>query len=733
MMPHSIRLILTIHNHQPVGNFDGVFEEALAQSYEPFLDVLEDYPELPVSIHFSGSLLEWMVQNRPEYVDRVRTFVERGQIEIIGGAFYEPILASIPRADRVGQISAYRRYLEKTFGTQVRGMWIPERVWEQTFASDIVDAGIEFTILDDFHFRNAGLNEQDLFGYYITEDEGRLLKVFPGSEPLRYLIPFSDPHESIDYLREVAQNHPNAVLAFGDDGEKFGAWPGTHKHVFEDGWLRRFFDQLMEHRDWLKVVTLGDAIDNVSPIGRCYLPDSSYREMTEWALDSDRQQDLQALTQAHENDEDWSRLRSFMRGGFWRNFRVKYPEANEMYCRMVELSQRLQAADADRDRLDSAYLESARNDLYRGQCNCPYWHGAFGGLYLPHLRHAIYKHLIAADTALEKAFGRTTKWVDIQAADFNLDARQELRLASDRLVAYLGPACGGHLYELDVRSIQHNLLGTLNRRPEPYHDIILAAGGETDPDAGLGDIHNAPKFKQPGLDKLIAYDEWPRKSLVDHFLHAGTDLETFRSGEGRIGDFTQGVYDAVIRSSDQLVEARLTRHGHVGPYSIMVTKTVSLEAGQSALGIEYTLDGLPQDVQLLFAVEFNLAGLPAGQSDRYYYDGQGRQVGPLETTGSIDQTERVGVVDEWIGVDVGLEFSERADVWTLPVQTISQSEGGFELVHQSCAVVPRWIVTGDEEGRWSVKIRKTIDTSAAQAKQLGQADRASVLPATDSI
>ncbi|MCH8829463.1 MAG: alpha-amylase, partial [Planctomycetes bacterium] len=144
-MNRPLRLVLALHNHQPVGNFDGVFADACRDSYSPFLDVLDEFPEIPLSLHLSGSLLEWLVQNRPEYVERVRGFVERGQIEILGGAFYEPILAGIPRRDRIGQIAAYSRFLQQTFGTNVRGMWVPERVWEQSFASDIAQAGIEYT------------------------------------------------------------------------------------------------------------------------------------------------------------------------------------------------------------------------------------------------------------------------------------------------------------------------------------------------------------------------------------------------------------------------------------------------------------------------------------------------------------------------------------------------------------------------------------------------------------
>ena len=74
------------------------------------------------------------------------------------------------------------------------------------------------------------------------------------------------------------------------------------------------------------------------------------------------------------------------------------------------MSQRL--AEAEREGLAGATaglaassgdsLHYAREALYRGQCNCPYWHGAFGGIYLPHLRHAIYNQLIACDDLLDQ-------------------------------------------------------------------------------------------------------------------------------------------------------------------------------------------------------------------------------------------------------------------------------------------------------------------------------------------
>lgn len=199
-----LRFVFALHNHQPVGNFDNVFAQAYRDSYWPFLELIEHYPDIPFSLHTSGPLMEWLVERRPEYVERLRRLVARGQVEIMGGGFYEPILPMIPPRDRVGQIRTYRAYLENLFQTRVRGMWVPERVWEQNLVSDIADAGIEYTVLDDLHFRQAGVEDGQMFGYHLSEDNGRLLRIFAAAEPLRYLVPYRDPHETLAYFGDLA-------------------------------------------------------------------------------------------------------------------------------------------------------------------------------------------------------------------------------------------------------------------------------------------------------------------------------------------------------------------------------------------------------------------------------------------------------------------------------------------------------------------------------------------------
>jgi len=680
-MPGQTRLILTLHNHQPIGNFDGVFEGAYADSYAPFLDLLDEYPEIPVVLHNSGSLLEWMVQAHPEYVDRLRGLIARGQVEILGGPFYEPILACLPRRDRIGQMNAYKSFLEQTLGATVRGMWVPERVWEQSFASDIAEAGIEYTLLDDTHFRNAGLNDDDLHGFYLTENDGRLVKVFAGSERLRYLIPYAHPHEIIQHCGHINERFHNPILVFGDDGEKFGVWPGSKDHVYRDGWLRRFFQTLRENQHWLKVTTLAEAVDHVSPLGRQYLPDASYREMTEWALPAEKQLAYKHQQQTLERFADWPRIKPFYRAGFWRNFLVKYPESNEMYCRMLEVSQRLETTEQHATARDHRVeLQEARRLLYQAQCNCPYWHGAFGGLYLPHLRNAVYSRLIQAETLLEQVSGRPDTWVQLDADDYNRDARKELRIATDRMIGWLSPNRGGHLYEWDIRGISTNLLATLDRRFEPYHDRIreAARSGNVSEHGGGVDPNGAVRFKQAGLDQKLAYDHWPRKSLVDHFLQPGIAFETFAGGQGHVGDFAAGVYQSLLRRSARIVEARQWREGKLGPYSVKVTKSVRADADNSGVfTIVYELDQLPAGLPIHFGVEFNFAAMPGGASDRYYYNDLGRQIGTLDAQLNVPKMDRIGLVDEWLGVDVALETSVAAGIWAIPLDGDADALRGY--------------------------------------------------------
>jgi len=385
-----------------------------------------------------------------------------------------------------------------------------------------------------------------------------------------------------------------------------------------------------------------------------------------------------------------------------------------MYARMMMISRRLQNAAGENGTGD--VLARARAELYRGQCNCSYWHGAFGGVYLPHLRNAVFEHLIAADNLLERAAGRRKPWVEATAGDFNFDARQEVLLVNDKLVALIAPPQGGQLYELDVRSICHNLLATMSRRPEAYHRKVLS-GGAAGADQ-VASIHDRVIFKQPGLDQRLQYDTYSRKSLLDHFYDGDITLAAIASNQAmERGDFLGGVYDARVRRNPQRMQVQMSRAGNVNGRPLRITKAVTLESGASALEIAYLLEGLSPGEELHFAIEFNFAGLPAGADDRFFHDGHGNRWGQLGTQLDLANIDGVSLVDEWLGIDAGLRFERPTHLWTYPIATVSQSEGGFELVHQSVCVLPHWHVQADTDGRWSVSMSLRADTSLAESRR----------------
>ena len=191
----------------------------------------------PSSSTCPAPLLEWLEAHEAAYLDRLGRLAADGQVEILLAGFYEPVLASLPRRDRVEQIEWMREAVRSRFGVDAVGLWLTERVWEPELAADLADAGVRYALVDDRHFLVTGFRAEQLHAPFWTESDGKRVALFPIDERLRYLIPFRPPEETADYLRELrGAGHRLAVLA--DDGEKFGGWPGTKEWVYGAGMAR---------------------------------------------------------------------------------------------------------------------------------------------------------------------------------------------------------------------------------------------------------------------------------------------------------------------------------------------------------------------------------------------------------------------------------------------------------------------------------------------------------------
>jgi len=687
----KINLVLGIHNHQPIGNFDHVIEDAYKKSYKPFLDVLRKFPEIKISQHYTGYLFEWLKRSHPEFFSELKSFIRTGQVHLMTGGFYEPILAVIPDEDKLGQIRKLSDYISENFGFKPTGMWLAERVWEQHIVKPIAECGVTSVVIDDTHFKYVGLKDEDLLGYYVTEEQGKAVSIFPISKLLRYSIPFQAVEKTIEYLRSLASEDGTRVAIYADDGEKFGIWPNTYKHVYEDGWLEEFFSALKENSDWISILHFSEVLEKMKPIGRVYLQNASYSEMLHWALWPEAFLKYEEFENKLKSAKLFDAYEDFVRGGYWRNFLAKYPESNNIHKKMIRLSERAHNLERKGVKVDRIL-----DKVWAAQCNDPYWHGIFGGLYLPNLRYPVYKSLIQAESELDKLEHKNK--LAVAHEDFDRDGSEEILVESNILDAYFKPGEGGVLFELDYKPIPFNILDILSRRPEGYHEKLRNSAKPRSDGGGVQSIHDMVVSKESGLEKLLNYDWYRHGSFIDHFIGDTTLPEFAAAKYPEIGDFVLGRYEKKILHSGEKVALKFSREGRVNRITpVKVIKTFEIVAGAGSLICNYKIrnmtgagKSLPENFQPLavdFGVEFCF-GLMAGDApDRYYLINNVKPADPhLKSTGSTEGVTSVSLFDEWQGLRVGVEVDKPLTLWRFPIETVSLSESGFERLYQ-CSVI----------------------------------------------
>lgn len=687
-----------LHHHQPVGNFEAVFVSAFTRCYEPVLAALERFPMVRVGLHYSGPLLEWLAKERRPFLDRVRALVERGQVEILGGGFYEPILVSLPENDALGQLEMMANSTERYFGVRPEGIWLAERVWDSDLPRLLANAGLRYTLVDDHLLGRSGHNS---LGHYLTEKAGLPLAVFPIDQGLRYRIPFASPEEVVRY---VAEAPGEGGLTYGDDAEKFGLWPRTFEWVHEKGWLERLFLALTEAQEdrRLRLVCPREQLLAAPPKARVYLGDGAYEELTRWAMPVAVAADF-AVLEGHLTQAGLAaEAKPFLAGAVWANFFAKYPESNRLHKKMIDISGRLGAALEEAmkksPRLDGDLadrLGTAQRELYRAQCCCAYWHGLFGGLYLSHLRSALHRALLEAEVILDRLEQGEGAWISHEQRDYDLDGRDEVALANRHLGIWVEPHRGGAVVSLDAKDRRFCLTDVVSRWPEPYHRLVHLA--EQAPAIGLAPPHELTRIKDPNLKEALILDDRARATGVDRYYGLEVDLsEVRRSGVGDRGDFAAGAFEVlaleVDEGRDYRGQLRLGREGLVGDQRIYEEKSLSLAMEGRTIEFSWTLENRSErPFSARFGSELNLNLLAPDDPARFVLVGLDRYA-----FGSAGVNEECRIFELWdrvVGLRVGIELARPARLFRYPIETVTQSEDGLERTFQGTCFVPTWPVS----------------------------------------
>jgi alpha-amylase len=484
----------------------------------------------------------------------------------------------------------------------------------------------------------------------------------------------------------------------GDDCEKFGVWPGTYDHVYKNGWLKRFLEALEGAGEWLETTTLSDYVASHAPLGRVYLPTASYPEMMEWALPTPASVELRACLDEIDKMPSAERFRRFVRGGLWRNFLSKYPESNQIQKMVSALSRRWQElSEAGLNREEKArMLGEARTHVLAAQCNDAYWHGVFGGLYAPHLRTALFRNLIQAEVLLDQVEGITSNpSLQIKREDFDVDGQEEILLNHPTIGMILRPADGGTVSSVRFKPAHVELVNSLMRRPEAYHSLVRKqVGSKQPPKEGPASIHDMVLSKEANLDALLRYDRYPRHMFRTYVFSAAKgwrDFSLLHLDENEVlacGSWHQ----SAGRTPPGVIRLENSASIHLGDcvMQIEARKTLSTGTQGDTCWIECTSSlsaAQPCPAKTALGTELVINLLAPAAPDRYFIANGVRR--PLDFRGEIDASE-LTFVDEWQRVVISLQAEPRPRWWIVPIETISQSESGFERVYQGSAILAVW-------------------------------------------
>nr|MBA3556696.1 DUF1926 domain-containing protein [Gemmatimonadales bacterium] len=500
-------------------------------------------------------------------------------------------------------------------------------------AADLADAGVRYALVDDRHFLATGFAAERLHAPLWTESDGRRVALFPIDERLRYLIPFRPPEETAEYLRSLrAGGHRLAVLA--DDGEKFGGWPGTKEWVYERGWLDRFMATIggLVESGEVRLSRLDEALAEVPSNGLAYLPTASYTEMEGWSLPPDAALRLARL----QHDLGESRIAgpdgALVRGAHWRNFLVKYPESNRMHKKMQALSALCRR---------KGNPEAARRAIGRAQCNDAYWHGVFGGLYLPHLRDAIWRELALAEGELRR--GKGLAW---EVLDFDGDGHPEIWVHSESFSAVVSPVRGAAIEEFTLFASGINYANVLTRRREAYHDQALERGARASEhgDGGTASIHEIEEGIR--LDVRPPLDADDRALFVERILPKALGLDEYSRGDYRpMHSWSRAGFDYAVQRRRGVLEIACAAGEDGGRLAKMIRF-----GSDGEVTVRYAWDPGAAGSEDLFSTEISLAGslLP--------------------------------------------ESTPAAEPWRFPIETVAKSERGLDRTRQGESLTLRWPV-----------------------------------------
>jgi alpha-amylase len=272
---------------------------------------------------------------------------------------------------------------------------------------------------------------------------------------------------------------------------------------------------------------------------------------------------------------------------------------------------------------------------------------------------------------------------------------------------------------MDDRSKAFNILGTLTRKKEGYHQKLLEHRGQASrdgaPEARTKTIHEIFDSKEKGLDQYLLFDGYRKVSFLDHFMAEPMDFESFRRCQYQEeGDFIDEPYETEVRRKGRRQEVLFSRSGGLckggGKDPVKIEKSFSILTRQTLVRAAYQMTYSGERRKTNFGIELNINLLAGDAPDRYYHiPGRELEDRRLASMGTLEEITEVQLLDEWNKMKVVLKMDKKCNLWRFPIETVSLSESGFEKIFQGSCLLLYWPLVLAPGGKFGVTIELGIE------------------------
>lgn len=581
----------------------GLAHEALAAQADEILEPLVRTLErsgAAICLRIDGNLLEFLDQHRGALADRVARLASSGQVEMVGGGFYAPILALLPTRDAIGQLEMSAGFLDRRTGVRPRGAWLDGGVWEPQLAEVLADAGALWTVLDEAALRAAAVDGVPS-GWYATEHAARPLAILPIDRAMAHAFARGASAAVVDVVveraRDVGRVDRPLVLTWAGPAQVLaGQGQAGGLQVLLDALARANRVAAAGAGSQVRLALPTESIETTPSGGRVYLASGVaatllHQTVAPWRLQGWRQRRAQLVA----SGDDVATVDDWLRGGLWQAFLARYGEVDRLHKRMVDVSRRFAAVERvmrNGGFRAMSQLVKPRRALYRGQAGAAYGWGEHAGLHDAGLRAAVHAALAEAERSVEGLVREPTDFLEVSLRDLFADFETAVLVRNRGLRAVLSPAKGGVLATFELTETGVALHDVMTRRFEDGHP--------------------------PGSP----VDGHERGWLHDRFLAPGATIEAWMDDRAEVGDLMHRRYRTLaVQSSGRGGDERVTitlacdgalrlalEDGTIATVEVAVIKRVQMRADARALEVDWSVEFLPPlPIDVDFGVESNIA------------------------------------------------------------------------------------------------------------------------------